>query len=270
MFLRRDGDELAELFTSTAEGHVGYRHISGPNPFRDRVGYNAHDHPWDGAFLDCVQREAGLTGTPALVSTTAGLGELLACRRAVTRPARGDIVFFSFPVTGHFAGPRVGVVADGSRFLADGTFTVIEAQSASGLPKASSSADGIFLRRRDRHDVLAFCRPLRKLSRPVEPAVQTGRQITLVKLSQRRKTSDTRFVQEALNVVFGTPGLSKAFRADGHASIPITGAWDERTRASFARFQRSIGFVGPDASGEPELNALTRLGRDSGTFSVAT
>lgn len=267
MFRRRDS-ELAELFTATAEEHVGYRHIVGPNPFRDRVGYNAHDHPWDGAFLDCVQRDAGLAGLPALVSTTAGLGELLACRRAVVEPARGDIVFFSFPVTGHFAGPHVGVVADGSQFRTKGTFTAIEAQVASGLPKAPKDADGIFLRRRDVHDVLVFCRPALKLSRLGEPSVQTGRQITLVKLSQRRRSSDTQLVQQALNAVLMTPGSGKKFRADGHVAIPITGLWDDRTRAAFARFQRAIGFAGPDASGDPEPNALARLGRDSGTFST--
>lgn len=267
MFRRRD-DELAELLAATAENHVGYRHVVGPNPYREARGYNAHDHPWDGAFLDCVLREAGLTGCPSLVSTTAGLGELLACRRAVDEPARGDVVFFSFPVTGHFAGPHVGLVADGSHFSTRGTFTAIEAQVASGLPKAPKDADGIFLRRRDVHDVLAFCRPALKLSRLGEPSVQTGRQITFVKLQPRHKTDDTRVVQKALNIVLGTPGLGKAFRADGLTAIPVTGLWDARTRAAFARFQRAIGFAGPDASGDPEPNALARLGRDSGTFST--
>jgi len=267
MFRRPDGDELAARLVAAAEEHVGWRHVAGPNPFRDRVGYNAHDHPWDGAFIDCVSRDAGLAGLPALVSTTAGLGEFLACRRAVDRPARGDIVFFSFSPSGRFAGPHVGVVADGSRFRASGDFTAVEAQVASGLPKASDSADGIFVRRRNVHDVLAFCRPALVDARLGQPVVQTGRQITSVKLSERRRSDDTRLVQEALNAVLGTPGLGKAFRADGHAAVPVTGVWDARTRAAFARFQRSIGFVGPDASGNPERDALARLGRDSGSWS---
>lgn len=265
----RRSDELAELFAATAEGHVGYRNVTGPNEFSARVGYNGHDHPWDGAFLDCVQREAGLVGCPSLVATAAGLGELVTCRRAVLRPTRGDIVFFSFPVTTHFAGPHVGVVADGSKFLSSGKFISVEAQVASGQARASKDADGIFKRRRDVHDVLMFCRPLFRRSRPGEDSVQTGPSVELTKLTSRRKSLDTSLVQGALNTILGTPGPGRPFRADGPLSIPVTGIWDDRTRASFARFQRSIGFVGPDASGEPEPNALARLGRDSGRFSVS-
>jgi len=265
-FLRRS-DDLAELLTATAEEHVGYRHVAGPNPFRERVGYNGHDAPWDGAFIDCVQRDAGLTGIPALVSTTAGLGEFLACRRAVSVPARGDVVFFSFPVTGHFAGPHVGLVADGSGFFKTGEFLAIEAQSTPGTPKGHTGADGIYVRRRRAHDVLAFCRP-RLETRLGSTDVQTGNQVTLVKLQPRRKTRDTAIVQEALNLVFVNAGPGRPFRADGPPPIGITGTWDEATRSAFARFQRSIGFAGPDASGDPEPNALARLGRETRTFSL--
>lgn len=267
MKFHRRSDDLAELLTATAEEHVGYRHVAGPNPYRERVGYNGHDAPWDGAFIDCVQRDAGLTGIPALVSTTAGLGEFLACRRVVSTPARGDVVFFSFPVTGHFAGPHVGLVADGHQFLKTGEFLVIEAQSTPGTPKGHAGADGIYVRRRHAHDVLAFCRPELK-RRLGSAAVQTGSQITIVKLQQRRKTKDTAIVQKALNLVFVTPGPGRPFRADGPPPIDVTGAWDEATRSAFARYQRSIGFAGPDASGLPEPHALERLGRDTGTFSL--
>jgi hypothetical protein len=245
------------------------------------VGYSGHDVPWDGAFIDCVARDAGLAGLPSLVSTTAGLGELLARRRAASRPRRGDVVFFSFSTApARFAGPHVGVVADGSRFRTTGAFTAVEAQVASGSPRAPDVADGIFVRRRSVHDVLAFCRPLLfDAARPGSTPVQTGASITLRELSLTRPSSDTRLVQSALNAGLLKrrradgharsvgPGLLEALRADGHAAVPVTGVWDARTRAAFARFQRSVGFVGPDASGDPEPAALARLGRDSGLWS---
>lgn len=266
MRFRRPDAELAEVFASAAEAWVGHRCLTGtPSEFGRRVGYAAHDAPWDGAFLDCVARDAGLGGLPSLTGTVAGLGELLACGRAASEPRRGDVVFFSFPAVGHFAGPHVGVVVDGSRWRTDAEFDSVEGQVASPLPRGPRDADGVYIRRRSRHDVLVFCRPA-LTRRPESASVQTGPLVNLAQLRSGRANESIALVQRALLLVFPRAGMGKLFRADGHAGLSVTRRWDGPTRRAFARWQRSIGFVGPDASGDPEPASLARLAHETGTY----
>lgn len=268
-FFQRTDDDLAEAFIAEAERWLGHRcRLGAPSEFGRRVGYAGIDHPWDGAFLDCVGFDAGLTGLPSLTGTVAGLAELLKSGRAVSVPRRGDIVFFAFPVTGHFTGPHVGVVADGSRFSTHGEFDALEAQVASPLPRGPKDADGIYVRRRNVHDVLAFVRPDLKRRPATAEKMQTGPKINLAHLRATRPNEATGLVQKALLAVLSHAGMGKAFRADGHAGLSVTKRWDGPTRRAFARYQRSIGFVGPDADGELDPRALRRLGEDSGLFSI--
>lgn len=266
---RRPDRALAELLVSAAEEWIGHRCVTGAqNEFARRVGYAGHDAPWSGAFLDCVARDAGLGGLPSLTGATAGLGELLACRRAVLSPRRGDVVFFSFPTVGHFTGPHVGLVTDVSDWRTLGEFVTVEAQVNAGLPRSPRDADGVYNRRRSRHDVLAFCRPA-LTRRPEQGApVQTGPLVTIAQLRSGRANDAIELVQRALAVIFPQAGLSKAFRADGHARALPTRRWDAATRRAYARWQRSIGFVGPDAPGDPDPASLARLSRESGVFRV--
>ena len=269
-FFQRTDDGLAEVFITEAERWLGHRcRLGAPSEFGRRAGYDGLDHPWDGAFLDCVAFDAGLSGLPALTGTVAGLAELVKCRRAVSVPRRGDLVFFAFPVTGHFTGPHVGVVADGSRFSGHGELDVLEAQVASPLPRGPKDPDGIYIRRRNVHDVLLFARPNFRRRLELGKNVQTGPKIHVAQLRSGRPNDSTGLVQQALLDVFRHAGLSKVFRADGHAGLSVTKMWDGPTRRAFARYQRSIGYVGPDATGDPEdVRALRRLADDSGLFSI--
>jgi hypothetical protein len=270
---RPDGAENAgrAAFVDEAEKYIGYRcRLGTVNEFGRRVGYSAHDAPWDGAFLDCVAHDAGLVGLPSVTGTVSGLSELVKDRRIVSVPLRGDLVFFAFPVTGHFTGPHVGVVVDGSRFATHGEIDVLEAQVPSPMPRAPKDPDGIYVIRRSINDVLMFARPnLRK--RPEQDAkTQTGTKIPLAHLRATRANDATGLVQKALlQVLPGLSGLGRKLRVDGHAGLSVTKKWDGPTRRAFARYQRSIGFVGPDATGEPELRTLQRLGLESGLFSIS-
>lgn len=262
------------IFFEEAEKYLGHRcRLGSVNEFGRRTGYGSHDAPWDGAFLDCVARDAGLVGLPGLTATVSGLSELVKARRIVSVPSRGDLVFFAFPVTGYFTGPHVGVVADGSRFAAYGEIDVLEAQVPSPLPRGPKDPDGIYVIRRSIHDVFAFAQPnLRK--RPEQDVkTQTGTKITLAHLRSGRLNDATGLVQQALLQVLHAPntglsGLGRTLRLDGHAGLSVSKRWDGSTRRAFARYQRSIGYVGPDANGEPELRSLQRLGLDSGLFEI--
>lgn len=267
---RRPDDELAEAFVAEAERWLGHRcRLGAPNEFGRRAGYDGLDHPWDGAFLDCVAFDAGLAGLPALTGTVAGMGELLKTGRAVQVPRRGDVVFFAFPVTGHFTGPHVGLVVDGSRFSKSGEVDVLEAQVGSPQPRGPKDADGIYVRRRSVHDVIMFARPALRRRPGQGEKTLTGPLVSVAQLRAQRPNESVGLVQSALLKVFPHAGLGKVFRADGHAGLSTTKRWDGPTRAAFARYQRSIGYVGPDATGSPDdVRALRRLGDDSGLFSV--
>jgi peptidoglycan hydrolase-like protein with peptidoglycan-binding domain len=46
------------------------------------------------------------------------------------------------------------------------------------------------------------------------------------------------------------------------------GEFDHKTRAAFANFQRSLGYIGDAASGVPDVNSLRVLAKLTGVFRV--
>jgi hypothetical protein len=154
--------------------------------------------------------------------------------------------------------PHAGIILETDRYSSHGVFAAIEAQVSSGLPKASKDRDGVFLRARVRNEVLAFARPEFKHRPGVGEIPETAAKISIRAIKASSKPNlDTEALQRAL-----------ALKCDLKNYSP--GVFDAKTKLALARWMRSIGFVGEDADGTPELNALERLGRETGLFNVTT
>jgi hypothetical protein len=247
----------AEKFLAEARSHLGYRtRPGGVSDFGQRVGYSGHDIPWSGAFIDVVARDSGIS-IPACVYTPSALAEFIYKNRWRERPRVGDIVFYSFPTTGSFGMPHVGIVTGCDDFATDGIFLAIEAQVNSGMPKGPKDNDGIFERVRWKREILGFARPDFKVRPARAPKIMTGPvSIKLEKIRLGKTSPDVAVVQDAL---VKKAELSRFTRE----------TFDYRTQQAFARWQRQIGCVGIDATGLPDRSSLERLGRDTGLFKVA-
>ena len=247
-----------DRFIAEATKHLGYRtRPGGLSDFGARVGYNGHDIPWSGAFIDVVARDSG-TFIPACVYTPSGLAEFIYSRRWRETPQVGDVVFYSFPTAGAFGMPHVGIVSGlVGDFMQTGYFLAIEGQVSSGLPRDDADRLGVFERRRWKHEVLGFARPDFREPRPGKgPKMQTGSLLVRFnRVRPGRGSSDIETVQLALTQVAGLKN---------HEPRVL----DRPTRDAFARWQRMIGRVGSDASGVPDPSSLERLGRDTGLFEL--
>lgn len=251
-----------EALLEQARSHVGYRTKHPVDSYYGGlVGYQGM--PWNGAFVDVVFRETGLY-IPACVNTTAGLSEFIRLRRWHSRPEPGDVVFYNFPAGGNINGffhGHVGIVTDTREYRRLGKIMAIEGMTDAGLPNANIiSWDGVYERVRTKHEILGFGRPDYRPGRerpsadadglpeikPFSLPIRQGKRhagIGLIQLALARKT-----------------GLRN----------PKPDTWDGLTMTAYAQWQRSIGYVGRDANGQPDRSSLARLGRESGYFRVSS
>lgn len=253
--MRKSNGERLEAFISTAESYLGYTaRADGTSVFLETVGYTANGTPWDGAFIDVVAREAGVgLRWTSHIYTPQALSNYIRDGRVFRKPRRGDIVFFDSATVGMFGAPHVGIVTDASYFLTDGTFSTIEAQTSSGLPRGSALNDGVYRRVRNNLDVLAFGRPNFNGAPMLERVISTD-ELPVIKPAQVRpglRHPSVVLLQLALAMKTGVRRLPR-----GH--------FDEKTRVAYAKFQRSIGVV--NADGVPELASLQRLAKESKLF----
>jgi hypothetical protein len=263
--LQPSSEQLRELFISKALAYQGHRSLANMvSGFGEKVGYGAN--PWSGAFIDVVAREAGLTNDdlPAMVYTPAGLAEFARWNALYSRPRRGDIVFYAFPGEGArsmFDMMHVGIVTDTQHLASTGLFQAIEAQTSTGLPRGNQDPTGVYLRTRSEQDVLTFARPRYRTRKTLNnllrvplpgtsPALPT---LTVAQLTTGRPNRATEVLQLA---------LQQRVNLRGHTP----GTLDAATRAGIAHFQRAIGRVGADATGQLDNPTLARLARDTGLF----
>jgi hypothetical protein len=258
MFRKKLPNPARDRFLEVAKSHLGYKtRPSGLSDFAAQTGYSGHAIPWSGAFIDVVARDSNIV-MPSCVYTPSGLGEFAARRRVVSEPEPGDIVFYVFPTTDQFSMPHVGIVTDVIDYNSTGVFIAIEAQVASGLPRASTDRTGIFERHRWKYDVMAFARPEFEHRPGLEEKMQTG----IVFVNERlvrpgKKNSDVQTVQNALVEVAGLTDFS-------------AGAFDATTQRAYSRWQRQIGYVYPDCTGVPDKRSLKVLGDRTGRFRLKT
>lgn len=253
----------ADEFAAAAEKHIGYQARPGKlSTYGELTGHNGC--PWAGAFIDVVARHVNLK-LPSLVQTNAGLGEFIRTGSLHARPQVGDIVFFNFSQTDAYGMPHVGIVTDVSHFAEHGMFQTIEGETSHGGPKGSQLNDGVYKRTRYVYDVLAFARP--NFKRTFQAAAEPEKSSAQLQLPTKPFVKSSIMqaglrhpsvvhVQLALAATVGLRGASR-------------GELDHKTQAAIANFQRTIGYVGPEATGIPDLPTLNRLAAEAGNF-IAT
>lgn len=267
---------LIAAFIATARKYNGYTsELLGRNMFGARVGYDSS--PWAGAFIDVVARESGLH-LPSFTYVPAGLAAAVRTGNISRTPQPGDIAIFAFSsnTASAFTAPHAGIVTDVRNFKRTGEFLTIEGNTTG--TGAYQNKDGVHQKIRRVNDVVVFCRPiqlsgehlltklLKKLTgaapdrvelQTINEAASSPKEIRLPKLlAARTKNTDIERVQLALSLVTDIRGAER-------------GKWDGATASAFANFQRSIGRVGSDASGAPDLATLQRLSKDTGLFTVS-
>lgn len=254
--------ELRDRILQVATSYEGYAAAAGSaDIFSSKVGKpGAH---WNGIYVDVVLMEAGLELPTTHVNTSAAMRYYVMSGRLHITPKPGDVAFFVFPTdgeTGPYNQMHVGIVTDAANFLRDGSFKVIEGQTDAGLPRTSNRVkNGVHVRTRYATDVVGFGRPALK-QKVLTDELQQGELSTkpvikasIMKAGLKHKTVLT---------------LQQELKAEKLFTGVYTGVLDARTMAAVASFQRTIGYVGTQASGIPDMQTLQRLAQIRQTFNV--
>ena len=283
MFRKDPGTPAAlQLFIKSAQQYLGYTAEQlGRNQFGSKVGYDSQ--PWSGAFVDVVAREAGLK-LPSFTYTPAALAECIRQGNFSRDPRPGSIAIYNFSSNvGHaadpFSMPHCGIVTDVREFSETGKFITIEGNTVGST--THQQKDGVHQKIRSINDVILFCNPT------VTSGSKTFNE-RLIKILDRGRTKvesdELKFIEETQrdpklltidkeirpgdrNKKIEVIQLALATVTDLRGATP--GKWDSVTAAACSRYQRSIGYVGKDADGLPDVNTLKRLARDTGMFLVS-
>jgi len=242
-------------FLEVARSYLGYTtSVPFNSVFGERLGIQGT--PWDGVFIDFCAREASVE-IPSTLSTSVALSHYTKHGRLHVRPKVGDIVFLEVSTVTDFGQPHVGIVVDTSKWLAHGIIETIEGMVSSGSFHKQDGNDGVYQRVRNQYEVIAFGRPdFKKGSQfsmlednPALPAINYG---------HVRPNISHPYVEVVQHALSQTVGLRKVKR----------GTFDAKTKASFAKFQRNIGYPASRATGHPDTNSLKALANKTGLFSV--
>jgi hypothetical protein len=247
--------ELREKFVERALSETGYTARNNASVYGERLGLSGLGLPWDGAFIDVIARDVGLPLVSTIYTPTA-LAEFARNGRLYRKPKRGDLVFFNFSPdsTAAFAAPHVGIVVDATDWETHRVVKTVEAQTNSGLPKGSQMPDGVYKRIRHSTDVIGFGRPAFKAASLKDPASVTE-VVVPARLRTGKPSRDIATVQLALSLLTDVKDIQR-------------GSWCPKTRAAYAYFQRSIGYLGNKADGTPDAASLNRLGFQTQMFKV--
>jgi hypothetical protein len=274
-----------ELFLATARKYIGYQsELLGRNAFGNRVGYDSG--PWSGAFIDVVAREAGLN-LPSFTYTPAALAEMLRSGNVSRRPKPGDIAIFNFSSTGlqgpaasAFNMPAAGIVTDVRELRTNGRFLSIEGNATGAT--SYQDKDGVHQRVRYLTDVVIFCRPAEFESSAFRRILQLLTNLGKKLRGQLPDKLETKGLEEltsqpeTVRLRNFKPGTrNRSIEVIQLALSQVTdlqgaerGKWDAASTAACARFQRTIGRVGPDATGALDIPTLQRLSQVTGLFIV--
>lgn len=244
--------ELRQAFIDTAKSQLGYRALSGKNSvFGTAVGYP--HQTWGGSFLTWAARESGVDFPPFTASLTA-LSYFARKNRLYRKPRIGDILFTAYGSDGQFSQPAVAVVTDVSQYKSERAVLAIGGQMASGLPRATTTPDGVYEAVYYDTDVLAFARPEYR-SAPTYPEVTATATVRPSHFQRGKTNQRTELLQLAL---YQTVDLQNADR----------GKFDRQTQSAYCAWQRLCGKVDKDANGIPDKETLTQLGLVTGLFTV--
>lgn len=257
--------QLRDRIIQVATSYEGYSAAAGSaDIFSSKVGKpGAH---WNGIYVDVVLMEAGLELPTTHVTTSTALRYYMMSGRLHTTPKPGDVAFFTFPTdgeTGPYNQMHVGIVTGSENFSRDGSFKVIEGQIDAGLPKSGNrTKNGVHVRVRYSTDVVGFGRPA------LTPKVLTdGDQDPAATQLLTKPTLKASIMKAGLKHKQVTV-LQQQLKAMKLFTGAYTGVLDTRTIAAVASFQRTIGYVGSEASGIPDRRTLDRLAQILQTFNV--
>lgn len=235
-----------DAFIEEARSHIGTRsRVNRVNPFGGYAGYDGQ--PWAGSFLDYAAKAANLDLT-SLVSTASALGAFIRGKDIVQTPRVGDIVFYTFSTDGPFSQPHIGLVTDASSYREASTFTAIEGQTSTGLPKGPQDADGVYERARYGTDVLAFARPKYKVRAEAKPS-ETVPKFRVSQFQPGKITKATEILQLALVETVGARDM-------------VRGLYNAQTMSAVAAFQREAGHL--TGNGQMDDATLHRLAARTG------
>lgn len=256
------GERKRLAFLSEAASQVGYTARPNRNSaFGERTGYNSQ--PWSGSFIDYVAKKTDVD-IPSTAYSAASLQYFVRTGRLHVRPKPGDIVFFGFSTGAHFEMPHVGIVTDTTGVSFNGSFKTIEAEIDAGTPKGPTSHDGVYTRIRYLTDVIGFGRPNFQRTRLKLPAAGGPEdlelptklpKVNLARVLSWKPCMDVELIQIALSTTVDLQNAKKGF-------------FDPQTKSAFASFQRSIGYVGPDANGIPDVQSLKLLAAKTKIFQI--
>lgn len=237
-----------------AERWLGFRPAGNMStPFGELAGYSGQTYA--GMFIDYIFFKVGVP-IPSCGYSPTGLAEFTGARRVYKNPRPGDIAFFSFSVTGETYGmPHVGLVVKTDRWSVDGLVQTIEGNVGSGLPKGDPGLTGVYSRVRSRHEVIGFGRPRFRpaIFRRAGKEGTTTIDVETVRLGRRNKSIG--LVQVGLAKTVGL----------GKVTVDL---FDGETERAYAHWQRTLGYIGGDARGIPDLRSLRTLGERTGLFMV--
>lgn len=253
-----------------ASQYTGYTARDTNNTFTISTGYTG-GFQWDGSFIDRVLQDAkAASALPSHVNTAVALAFYLKNGWLHSKPKPGDLVFFNFPTssgTVSFDPMHIGVITDTTRWKTDDSFRSVEAQVASGLPKAASDRNGVYERTRFATDVAAFVRiPNRYLQQDEAASTQAPRVPTV----QVRTAHFARCVPSKVQTA--KPEFRKSVETvqlalAAHPGVQLQnvdrGIFDMKTRAALAAFQRLQGFPAEDCTGEIDVKSLVKLSESS-------
>lgn len=243
--------EISDRVIARAEAYLGFTsRANRVNGFG--AGVRQNGKPWDGSFLETVMFEAKLSGVPAFTSTASALAFFMRTNRIVSKPQRGDIVFFAFSSDDDgFGQPHVGLVTHTADFKSVGRFRTVEAMTSTGSSQGPQEENGVYYRDRYDSDVLAFARPryAEPLTVPSVPENSVSRaRLTPSNFERGKMSNPTWLVQYALHDVLGTSNFNR-----GH--------YDKKTVSAVHAYQRHIGLV--QTTGNLDELTLTALAKEA-------
>lgn len=255
-----------------ASKYEGYTARGRDNLFAIDSGFTGEYFQWDGAFIDRAIKDSTLTGLPSHVNTVTALAFYTRNGQLHSTPRNGDVVFYSFSVrslTASFSPPHVGVVSDITAWKKDHSFRAIEAQIASGLPRASQEDNGVYERTRFATDIIAFARPT-NIKQPAtlnstvsEKELPTVRPAYLTKLTTVQQaasaTADIRRAVEAVQLALAAHPAVRLQNAD-------RAVFNLKSRSAYAAFQRHLGLSPEKCNGLPTVETLQELSNNSTFF----
>jgi murein L,D-transpeptidase YcbB/YkuD len=257
-----------------ASAYTGYTSRDVNNTFAISSGYTG-GFQWDGAFIDRVLKDAGAASVlPRHVNTATALAFYIKNGYLRSKPLAGDLVFYNFPTasqTVSFDPGHIGVVTDASKWKTAHAFRAVEAQVASGLPKAASEENGVYERTRFATDVATFVRiPRYLLARTTDTKAEAAAPTLNIRTAhfercapgkaQTAKPEFRKSVEIAQLALAAHPGV-RLQNAD-------RGVYDRQTRAALAAFQRLQGFPPSECTGQANVKTLEALGKMFDSFHV--